>query len=76
MLETVKAAEDGSGDLIARLYESKRADTDAALTINLPFKRLELCDMLENPISEISGDGGQVSLHFHTFEVKTLRIKR
>lgn len=76
VLETVKAAEDGSGDLIARLYESKRADTDAVLTINLPFKSLELCDMLENPISEISGDGGQVALHFHTFEIKTLRIKR
>ncbi|MGI6095427.1 MAG: alpha-mannosidase [Lachnospiraceae bacterium] len=74
ILETVKAAEDGSGDLIVRLYESKRADTDAIVTINLPYESVVLCDMMENPVEEINSNDHQVALHFHTFEVKTLRI--
>lgn len=76
ILETVKAAEDGSGDLIVRLYECKRADTDAVVTVNLPYQKAVLCDMLENPTEEVETNGNELSLHFHTFEVKTLRLQR
>ena len=76
IVETVKAAEDGSSDWILRLYECKRADTDAVLTLNVPAKCVQLCDMLENPLETLDAADGNVKLHFHTFEVKTVRVKR
>ncbi len=74
-IDTVKPAEDGSGDLILRLYEAKRADTSCRLKINFPVRSVFCCDMLENEKEELPlDDGNTVVLHFHTFEVKTLRI--
>ena len=75
-IDTVKPAEDGSGDIILRLYEAKRADTDCGLAINLPASRVQLCDMLENPVGELPLEAGRVGLHFGTFEIKTLRVSR
>ncbi len=75
-IDTVKPAEDGSSDLILRLYEAKRADTVCSLKINIPAGAVFLCDMLENIKEELPAknpDG--IGLHFHTFEVKTLRIR-
>ncbi len=75
-IDTVKPAEDGSGDLIVRLYESKKADTNATLTLGVKAGKVSLCDMMENVIGEADVSDGKVKLHFHTFEVKTLRIAR
>ena len=75
-IDTVKPAEDGSGDIILRLYEAKRADTSCVLSVNVPASKISACDMLENPLEELPIEDGCVKLHFHTFEVKTLRIAR
>ena len=75
-IDTVKEAEDGSGDLILRLYEAKRADTICRLKVRIPMKTVSLCDMLENETEQlIPEEGAVIPLHFHTFEVKTLRIR-
>ena len=74
-IDTVKPAEDGSGDIVLRLYEAKRADTACALRVNVPFKRLWACDMLENRLEALPADDGRATLNFHTFEVKTLRLE-
>lgn len=73
-IDTVKPAEDGSGDMIIRLYEAKQADTRCTLTLSKAFSRAFICDMLENEVEETSINGNSVSLAFHTFEVKTLRF--
>ena len=53
MLETVKLAEDGSGDWILRLYESKKAAVKAAIAMPLlEGRRAYLCNMLENEEEE------------------------
>ena len=75
-IDTVKPAEDGSGDVILRLYEAKRADTSCVLGINIPAAKVWECDMLENRCEELPMEEGCVKMHFHTFEVKTLRIAR
>lgn len=75
-IDTLKPAEDQSGDLILRLYEAKNADSNCVLGINLPVSRVFACDMLENPLEEIQLEEACANLHFHTFEVKTLRLKR
>ena len=74
LIDTVKPAEDGSGDLILRLYEAKRADTDCRLTLGIAAKKVFACDMLENVLAELPAEDGGVKLHFGTFEVKTLRV--
>ena len=74
-IDTVKPAEDGSGDLVLRLYEAMRGDVQTALQINLPVQAAYACDMLENKLAELPLAAGSIPLHFHTFEVKTLRLK-
>ena len=75
-IDTVKPAEDGSGDLILRLYEAKRAATSCHLNIHVPARKVWVCDMLENRQVELPVSEGSVPLDFHTFEVKTLRLER
>ncbi|MBR4458252.1 MAG: alpha-mannosidase [Clostridia bacterium] len=72
-IDTVKPAEDGSGDIILRLYESKRADTFCRLTVGIPCARACLCDMLENELKSLEPDNPV--LHFRPFEVKTVRLR-
>ena len=74
-IDTVKPAEDGSGDMILRLYEAKRGDIACKLHIGIPARHVYACDMLENIQAELAPEDGAVTLHFGPFEVKTLRIK-
>lgn len=74
-IDTLKPAQDGSGDMILRLYEAKRADTECELSVNFPVKAVHRCDMLENPLGELSMKESKVKLSFGTFEVKSLRIR-
>lgn len=77
ILETVKLAEDGSGDWILRLYESKKAAVKAVVAIPVQEGgRAFLCDMLENEEEEIAVKGNEIILEFRAFEVKTIRIKK
>ena len=78
ILDTMKPAEDGSGDIILRLYESKKAAVLATVTLSdlLQGEKVYLCDMLENCKEEISLENGEISLNFRAFEIKTVRIKK
>ena len=73
IIDTLKPAEDGSGDLIVRLYESKKADTYFHVLSGLPVKAIQRCDLLENPVGEL--EAAEAVLHVRPFEVLTLRIK-
>ncbi len=74
ILDTVKPAEDGSGDIILRLYESKKCDTAFTLTTALPVISVALCDMLEQPEQELPA-AEAIALHAKPFEIITLRMK-
>jgi alpha-mannosidase len=75
ILDTVKAADDGSGDFVMRLYEAKRMSTRCKLSTSLSVERAALTDMLEN-IQEIAPlSDGDIDLDFRPFEVKTLRLQ-
>lgn len=75
ILDTMKPAEDGSGDIILRLYESKKAAVIAGVQCKLGTKAY-LCDMLENATEEIPMEDGGMSLVFRAFEIKIVRIKK
>lgn len=80
ILETVKLAEDGSGDLILRLYESKKARTDTILHMNLESMGISvcgaaLCDMLEQEKEALEVRNNTLSLSLEPFEILTVRLK-
>ncbi|MGN1368891.1 MAG: alpha-mannosidase [Aristaeellaceae bacterium] len=75
ILETIKPADDGSEDVILRLYESLR--THAAGTLCLPFAaRVYESAMDESETGALLGEGREIPLTMKPFEVRTLRIVR
>ena len=80
-LDTLKPAEDGSKDLILRLYEAKKAAVDTKIFLRLGKCRAYACDMLENRLEELQveqeADGScAINLSFRAFEIKTIRLER
>jgi alpha-mannosidase len=75
IIETVKPAEDGSGDIIMRLYESLRTATQAELVTCFSLRSVQETDMLEKAHDVIAFEEGRVKLSFRPFEVKTLRLQ-
>lgn len=76
VIDTVKLAEDGSGDIIVRLYEAKKAAVQANLTINTDGFQAYECDMLENIIGGLEMTDRNLELSFRAFEIKTIRLTR
>ncbi len=74
VIEAVKLAEDGSGDLIVRLYEAMRTATRCTLSTPLPIRRAAETDMLEEQPRPLHAADGRVTLEFRPFEIKTVRL--
>jgi alpha-mannosidase len=76
IIETVKPAEDGSGDVIVRLYEAMRTATTCTLTCGLSAKRVTVVNMLEEQQGVARFKDGKVELDLRPFEIRTLRFIR
>lgn len=74
ILETMKPAQDQSGDLILRLYEAKKAAVTTKIFCG-SGKRAWLCDMMENKLEELPYENGCLELPFRAFEIRTIRIQ-
>ena len=74
LIDTVKPAEDGSGDLILRIYEAMHAAGTAEICLNIPVQKAWLCDMLENIEEELPIADGKLVIPFGGFEIKTVRL--
>ncbi len=74
-IEAVKPAEDGSGDVVIRLYEAKRTWTRCRLQTSLPVKQIIETDMLENQLRELDVQEGGVTFEIKPFQIVTLLIK-
>ena len=75
IIETVKPAEDRSGDVIVRLYEAKRTATRCTLSTLLPVTSAAMADMLEDDQETLECDGGDIALELRPFEIRTIRLK-
>ena len=75
IIDTVKLAEDGSGDIIIRMYESKNTYTPCKLKLEFDVKAAYITDMLEGNKAEVNLNGNEISLDFKAFEVVTIRVK-
>lgn len=76
IVETVKLAEDSSGDLIVRLYESRGARAATRLTFDGTAEAIVSTDLLERDLgSEPSGSGSDIELPFRAFQLRTVRFR-
>jgi alpha-mannosidase len=81
VVESVKLADDRSGDLVVRLYESLGGRARARVTTSFDLGGATVCDLLEREDSEISAlapatvDGRAVHLTLKPFQVVTLRLR-
>jgi len=76
IIDTVKTAEDNSGDIIIRLYECMKMLTHTTLNIGFGVKEAYITNMLEENQKAVEVKNNQISLTVKPFEVVTLRIKK
>ena len=75
VVESVKLADDRSGDVVVRLYESRGGQARAVLGTGFPLGLAQVTDLLERPSGappEQRGD--MVTLALRPFQVITLRL--
>uniref|UniRef100_UPI0035BC85A8 glycoside hydrolase family 38 C-terminal domain-containing protein n=1 Tax=Agreia sp. TaxID=1872416 RepID=UPI0035BC85A8 len=79
VIETVKLAEDRSGDVVVRLYESLGQRSTATLDARFDFGEVAATDLLERVTASgaqpaLSVDGAAVSFSLRPFQLATLRF--
>ncbi|REK91298.1 alpha-mannosidase [Streptomyces inhibens] len=74
-VESVKLAEDRSGDVVVRLYESRGGRATGILSPGFPLERAMVTDLLERPLhDEKEGPTSEVTLELRPFQILTLRL--
>ena len=78
VIEAVKLAEDGSGDVIVRLYESLGQRSAGRITANFEVETIQPVDLLERdvPAPGVHADETGTTLHLRPFQLVTLRFVR
>lgn len=72
-IETVKAAEDGSGTVL-RLWETQGRQATVKLTLPEP-KRISDADLFETDTAVLAPVAGEIELTFRPFEIRTLVLR-
>ncbi|MFJ1913498.1 alpha-mannosidase [Streptomyces sp. NPDC088147] len=73
-VEAVKLAEDRSGDVIVRLYESAGGRAEATLRVGFPVIGARVTDLLERPLHDAETDEEGLRLRLRPFQILTLRL--
>lgn len=81
VVSAIKLADDESGDVIVRVYETRGGRARARLTPSFAVTGVDACDLLERPLIEptaapVRADDGSVRLRLRPFELVTLRLRR
>jgi len=78
VVDTVKLAEDGSGDLVVRLYEAHGDRSTATLATSIDWDAVDATDLLERPVPSTAVGAvstRRVELDLRPFELVTLRFR-
>lgn len=81
VVESVKLADDRSGDVVVRLYEALGGRTRTRVTCSFPLVSAMVCDLLEREDEEVAAlapstrDGDTVELALTPFQIVTLRLR-
>jgi alpha-mannosidase len=78
LVSALKLADDGSNDLIVRLWETRGGRTSGRLTMTEPAVEIIDCDALETPLSgaAVVGSGTDATIDMRPFQIRTLRVRR
>ena len=76
VVEAVKLADDRSGDVVVRLYESLGGRADAVVRTGFPLAGAEVVDLLERPGTPLTVGAEGVPIRLRPFQVLTLRMRR
>jgi alpha-mannosidase len=79
VIEAVKLAEDGSGDVVVRLYESLGQRSAGVIKAAFPVRDVQTTDLLERPVEApgvTPAEQGSVRLALRPFQLVTLRFAR
>ncbi|MBG6060136.1 alpha-mannosidase [Cryobacterium sp. MP_M3] len=80
VIEAVKLAEDRSGDLVVRCYESLGTRAQAQISLGFPVARITETDLLERDLEVsaglVSANDQCATLVLRPFQLVTLRIRR
>jgi alpha-mannosidase len=74
----VKLADDGSGDLVVRLWEATGSHVDTTIEVDGHRREARRCNLLEEPeegSAAIAVEHGGLSLMLVPFELVTLRLR-
>ncbi|MFF1545673.1 alpha-mannosidase [Streptomyces sp. NPDC058291] len=76
-VEAVKLADDESGDVVVRLYESRGGRAVGVLRTGFPLAQAQVTDLLERPLepATVQADGA-VAVSLRPFQILTLRLGR
>ncbi|MFI6599514.1 alpha-mannosidase [Nonomuraea sp. NPDC050536] len=77
-IEAVKLADDASGDVVVRVYESLGGRAATRLRASFPITEVTVTDLLERPLGEtLAADAdGSVPIGLRPFQILTLRLRR
>lgn len=78
-VEAIKPAEDGSGDVIVRIYEPRGARAEVTVQPSFPVRRVDQVDLLEDPMTTdglLDPTGDPITLRLRPFQLMTLRLQR
>ncbi len=77
VVTAVKAADDGSGDLVVRFHEAFGGRARGGLRFGCAVSEQIACDLLERPIGVAARvDADTVPFELRPFEIRTLRLSR
>ncbi|KAB8167967.1 alpha-mannosidase [Streptomyces sp. 3MP-14] len=77
VVSAVKLADDESGDLVVRLYESGGRRASGELSFDLPVTSVAVTDLLERPLADEPApevNEGRVAFALRPFQILTLRL--
>ncbi|MEU6391123.1 glycoside hydrolase family 38 C-terminal domain-containing protein [Streptomyces sp. NPDC046939] len=74
-IESVKLAEDRSGDVVVRLYESRGGRASATLTASFPVAGADETDLLERALRPADTSATGLALSLRPFQILTLRLR-
>ena len=73
VLEVVKKAEKGEGTIL-RFYECHGVRGDVGVKVDLPFKRVQEVDLMEDRIGDIESKNGEFEFEIKPFEIRTFKL--
>ncbi|MDT4964221.1 MAG: alpha-mannosidase [Pseudonocardiales bacterium] len=78
VVESVKLADDESGDVVVRVYEAQGGRARARVGTSFEYRDVHGVDLLERPRDEpgLSTDAGEVVVALRPFQILTLRFTR